>query len=177
VRIPRRFFEESKWKEADDICRQPNYVPPKRPYSFLAMLDDILCFAADHMVDNGRLSMWMPTANEDLPELKIPLNPHLELTSTGVQEFNKCRFSTRSLGGTDGSSCSGSRRLLTYRRIPDSQVQASKEKKESYASRASANELNPFRKKVEYPVHRLDFYDEAWADSTVVLRGIPISCW
>ena len=74
-------------------CRQPNYIPPKRPYSFLAMLDDILIFAADHLVDNGRLSMWMPTANEDLQVLKVPSNPYLELTSTCIQEFNKCRCS------------------------------------------------------------------------------------
>lgn len=41
---------------------QQDYVPPKRPYSFLRMLDDVLDFSATRLVDNGRLCMWMPVA-------------------------------------------------------------------------------------------------------------------
>lgn len=70
--------------------RQDDYVPPKRPYSFLAMLDDILQFAADHLVPGGRLCFWMPTANEDFSQLDIPTHPELEIVSVCVQEFNKC---------------------------------------------------------------------------------------
>lgn len=70
--------------------RQDGYIPPKRPYSFLAMLEDILQFAADHLVPGGRLCFWMPTANEDFSQLDIPTHPELEIVSVCMQEFNKC---------------------------------------------------------------------------------------
>lgn len=70
--------------------RQDGYIPPKRPYSFLAMLEDILQFAADHLIPGGRLCFWMPTANEDFSQLDIPTHPELEIVSVCVQEFNKC---------------------------------------------------------------------------------------
>jgi tRNA (guanine10-N2)-methyltransferase len=69
------------------------YVAPKKPYSFEAMLDDILAFAASTLVDNGRLSMWMPTANEENVEIAIPGNRKLEIVSICVQPFNKCESS------------------------------------------------------------------------------------
>ena len=71
--------------------RKPGYVPPKRPYSFEALLDDILYFAAEILVDHGRVAMWMPTANDDDVELGIPLSPYLELSSVCVQRFNRCK--------------------------------------------------------------------------------------
>ena len=71
--------------------RQEGYVPPKRPYSFEAMLDDILAFAATSLVDDGMLSLWMPTANEEEIELGIPSNPYLQLESVCIQVFNKCK--------------------------------------------------------------------------------------
>ncbi|KAJ8101557.1 S-adenosyl-L-methionine-dependent methyltransferase [Lipomyces tetrasporus] len=80
---------------------QLDYIPPKKPYHFDALLDDLLFFAADHLVDNGRLCCWMPTANEDYGERDIPMHPNLKLISNCVQEFNKW-----------------SRRLLTYSRRP-----------------------------------------------------------
>jgi tRNA (guanine10-N2)-methyltransferase len=70
--------------------RSPNYVPPKKPYSFLVMLDDILVFAVDTLVDHGRLSFWMPTANDEDQEIPIPKHPYLELVAVSVQSFNKC---------------------------------------------------------------------------------------
>ncbi|PHH71455.1 hypothetical protein CDD82_6502 [Ophiocordyceps australis] len=69
----------------------PDFVPPKKPYSFMAMLDDILDFAADTLVDNGRLSFWMPTANDEEQEIPIPLHPCLQLVVVCVQVFNKCK--------------------------------------------------------------------------------------
>lgn len=54
------------------------------------MLQDILDFAVVMLVPNGRLSMWMPIANEDNVELTIPTSPGLELVSVCVQHFNKC---------------------------------------------------------------------------------------
>ena len=56
------------------------------------MLDDILDFAAVSLVDDGRLSLWMPTANDEQVELGIPMHPSLEIVSVGVQIFNKCEI-------------------------------------------------------------------------------------
>ncbi|RDA87465.1 hypothetical protein CP532_2827, partial [Ophiocordyceps camponoti-leonardi (nom. inval.)] len=70
---------------------RPDFVPPKKPYSFLAMLDDILAFAAATLVDHGRLSFWMPTANDEDQEIATPSHPRLELVVVCVQSFNKCK--------------------------------------------------------------------------------------
>ncbi|KAI5284978.1 hypothetical protein KEM54_000914 [Ascosphaera aggregata] len=102
------------------------YVPPKKPYSFDSMIDDILDFAAMTLVPDGRIAFWMPTANEDDVELEIPYNPNLELVSVCVQTFNKW-----------------SRRLLTYRRKQGSLIAVGRKKQ---SINASADELNPFRK-------------------------------
>lgn len=76
---------------------RPDYIPPKKPYHFDALLDDLLEFAARNLVDEGRLCCWMPTANEDYGQREIPAHSDLELISNCVQEFNRW-----------------SRRLLTY---------------------------------------------------------------
>lgn len=96
----------------DGVLRhtQPDYVPPKKPYSFEAMLADILDFSARSLVVGGRLCFWMPTANEgDMEEvvegtegvkrrLDIPGHERMRLESVCVQEFNKCEFLVR-VGG------------------------------------------------------------------------------
>ncbi|KAF2145596.1 uncharacterized protein K452DRAFT_295202 [Aplosporella prunicola CBS 121167] len=107
------------------------FIPPKKPYSFEAMLDDIMEFATDMLVDEGRLSMWMPTANDEDIELAIPTHPYLEIISVCIQPFNKW-----------------SRRLLTYRRIPDALVDktASWTKRE-FGNGVHADELNSFRRR------------------------------
>ncbi|KAG9248392.1 S-adenosyl-L-methionine-dependent methyltransferase [Calycina marina] len=108
----------------------PKFVPPKKPYSFLAMLDDILEFATTSLVDNGRLSFWMPTANDVDQEIKIPEHPSLEIIGVCTQEFNQW-----------------SRRLITYRRIPDAEVVASESRQPRVKETGvNANDLNPFRK-------------------------------
>ena len=76
--------------EIANLGRQDKYIPPKKPYSFEAMLDDLLEFAALSLVDDGRLSLWMPTANDEDVILGIPAHPYLELTSVCIQTFNKC---------------------------------------------------------------------------------------
>lgn len=76
--------------DTSDIGRQDKYIPPKKPYSFEAMLEDLLEFAALMLVDGGRLSLWMPTANDEDVVLGIPAHPCLELVSVCVQTFNKC---------------------------------------------------------------------------------------
>ncbi|KAJ3948540.1 uncharacterized protein N0V96_002795 [Colletotrichum fioriniae] len=67
-----------------------DFIAPKKPYSFLAMLDDILEFASETLVDGGRLSFWMPTANDEDQEIPTPQHPRLDIVVTCVQPFNKC---------------------------------------------------------------------------------------
>lgn len=56
------------------------------------MLIDILAFAAESLVDGARLSLWMPTANDDDGEqIDIPTHSALELVSVCIQPFNKCQ--------------------------------------------------------------------------------------
>ncbi|KAH8808345.1 S-adenosyl-L-methionine-dependent methyltransferase [Xylogone sp. PMI_703] len=120
-------------KEGEDKPHhlQDDYIPPKRPYGFLQMLDDILDFAALSLVDNGRLSFWMPTANDEDVELSVPQHPWLVVTSVCTQAFNKW-----------------SRRLITYRRLPDSEVDKDIiRERRTEESGVSADDLNPFRKK------------------------------
>lgn len=118
-------FRDGKAHHEED-----NYIPPKRPYSFLAMLDDILEFAVISLVDHGRLSFWMPTANDQDQEIKIPQHPCLQITSVCTQTFNRW-----------------SRRLITYRRIPDAEVVERDARTErAKENGVNADDLNPFRK-------------------------------
>lgn len=133
---------------------QPGYVPPKRPYSFVRMLDDILDFSSARLVDNGRLCMWMPVAGsadgvETQPEAQadsvyeyaIPRHPCMELVSVCQQDFNKW-----------------SRRLITYRRRLEAEID--KASQTEYQQRrallrqdpwsdltGTADDLNDFRKR------------------------------
>ncbi|PGH18553.1 hypothetical protein AJ79_00332 [Helicocarpus griseus UAMH5409] len=107
------------------------FIAPKKPYSFDAMLDDILEFAARTLVQDGRISLWMPTANEDDVELEIPSNPQLELLSVCVQPFGHW-----------------SRRLLTYRRLPEGQLSKSQPRRQKEQTNGvNADDLNAFRRK------------------------------
>ncbi|KAK2737168.1 hypothetical protein FQN57_000425 [Myotisia sp. PD_48] len=115
------------------IYTRDDFVHPKRPYSFEAMLDDILEFAARMLVSNGRISFWMPTANDDDVALEIPGNPHLELISVCIQPFNKW-----------------SRRLLTYRRLTEGETLTpsySPKQTRDPPKSGTADDLNPFRRK------------------------------
>ncbi|KAF1968644.1 tRNA guanosine-2'-O-methyltransferase [Bimuria novae-zelandiae CBS 107.79] len=120
-----RTTHQNRYKDA-------GYIPPKKPYSFTAIQDDILAFAAATLVENGRLSMWMPTANDEDIELVIPTHPCLDVVSVCVQPFNKW-----------------SRRLLTYRRKADSEIPAGalEMAKKEYEKGVRADELNNFRRK------------------------------
>lgn len=131
-----------------------HYIPPKKPYSFLRMLDDILDFSANVLVNNGRLCFWMPVAGQpdgrevddakEGEEFAIPRHPALELVSECTQEFNKW-----------------SRRLLTYRRLPDARVDEAELLTYNTARLAlqgegngllngTADDLNHFRRKVSF---------------------------
>ncbi|KAE8151861.1 SIR2-domain-containing protein [Aspergillus avenaceus] len=110
---------------------RPGYIPPKKPYGFNAMLNDILSFAARTLVTDGRLCMWMPTANDEDVELLVPMHPNLEVISVSVQPFNNW-----------------SRRLITYRRLPEGQVSdISKARQTDDSQGMSADDLNAFRRK------------------------------
>jgi tRNA (guanine10-N2)-methyltransferase len=123
---------DSERQSHQDQYKAPGYIPPKRPYSFTALLDDILAFAVATLVEDGRLSMWMPTANDEDIELVIPSHPCLKLESVCVQAFNKW-----------------SRRLLTYRRLRYSEVPegALESVKKEYEQGTRASDLNDFRRK------------------------------
>ncbi|KAK3905681.1 S-adenosyl-L-methionine-dependent methyltransferase [Staphylotrichum tortipilum] len=125
--------EKSPWviPKGKEMYKDPDFIPPRKPYGFLAMLDDILQFSAQTLVDHGRLSFWMPTANDENQEIPVPTHPYLEVVSVCTQIFNKW-----------------SRRLITYRRIPDKEVdkEAMKAREETKSVGKTADELNPFRK-------------------------------
>lgn len=111
----------------------PGFIAPKRPYSFDAMLRDILEFATRTLGDGGRLAFWMPVANDADEEFPIPMHAVLEIRHVCIQVFNKW-----------------SRRLLVYERIagePDEEGVngAGKTEKTSTAGR-KADELNQFRR-------------------------------
>jgi tRNA G10 N-methylase Trm11 len=90
LRLICKFGAISKSDDSDSFARREGYIHPKKSYSFDAMMDDILEFAALTLVDGGRLAMWMPSANEDNAEHEIPRHPTLELVAVSVQAFNKC---------------------------------------------------------------------------------------
>lgn len=100
---------------------QSDYVPPKKPYSFVRMLDDILDFSAIRLVDGGRLCMWMPVAGAkedpeatpegleepakeepEAEEYAIPQHPALALVAESKQHFNKCEYRILAIRGLTG---------------------------------------------------------------------------
>ncbi|KAH8894230.1 tRNA guanosine-2'-O-methyltransferase [Thozetella sp. PMI_491] len=125
--------EKNHWviPKGKEMYKQADFIPPKKPYSLFAILDDILEFAADTLVDHGRLSFWIPTANDEEQEVPTPTHPFLEVVAVSTQTFTKW-----------------SRRLITYQRLPNSQVDlaALKEKQTRQLTGKNADELNPFRK-------------------------------
>lgn len=83
--------KEIRYIDGEPAHLQDHYLPPKKPYGLEAMLDDILAFAAETLVEGGRLSLWMPTANDEgMGDLEIPRHTCLEMISVCVQAFNKC---------------------------------------------------------------------------------------
>lgn len=112
----------------------PGFIAPKRPYSFNAMLLDILDFAARTLVTGGRLAFWMPCANEvGEEEFPVPEDPRglVVLRHVCVQEFNRW-----------------SRRLLVYERV-DGEVEDDGTEKMRVNGRGGghhADDLNHFRR-------------------------------
>lgn len=89
-RDPERFKNTEKTVIDGELAHlRKDYIPPKKPYQFNTLLDDLLQFAADHLVEKGRLCFWMPTSATDYKETDIPLHPDLEYTANCEQKFNK----------------------------------------------------------------------------------------
>ncbi|KAF9887812.1 hypothetical protein FE257_009618 [Aspergillus nanangensis] len=110
---------------------RPDYIAPKKPYGFEAMLNDILAFACQTLVTHGRLAMWMPTSNDEDVDLLIPMHPNLQVISVSVQPFSNW-----------------SRRLIVYRRLPEGETSdISLARRKADAEGVNADELNAFRKK------------------------------
>ncbi|KAF4547519.1 RNA methylase-like protein [Elsinoe fawcettii] len=133
--------EEVKMKDGRVAHLAPGYIPPKRPYSFDAMLADILTFAANTLVNDGRLCMWVPVENAEdegnagAKDLGIPTHPCLKLWSVSTQEFTRW-----------------SRRLIVYIRKHDSDVNETDLKQYNAMRRdklekGTADELNEFRRR------------------------------
>lgn len=102
VKDPERFVgKEHATVDGELAHTRRDYIPPKKPFEFGKMMDALLAFAADRLVEGGRLAFWMPTANQDYTDAEIPLHEDLELRSNCVQDFNQW-----------------SRRLLCYVRRP-----------------------------------------------------------
>jgi hypothetical protein len=128
-----RCIHEDK-NHPDFSNRRKGYVAPKRPYSFDALLQDILHFAAEILVDGGRLALWMPTANDADVELLIPQSTYLKLLSVCVQRFNKW-----------------SRRLLVYARLPEVVTGPVVQRNGNTVDyRGTADSLNDFRRRVSF---------------------------
>ena len=113
------------------------------------MLEDLLEFSALMLVDGGRLSLWMPTANDEDIVLAIRAHPCLCLVSVCVQTFNKCTSLNMTVAYSANEPSKGSRRLLTYKRLPDAEVKGALSSRQREAAKGSnANDLNSFRKRV-----------------------------
>ncbi|KAJ5665969.1 uncharacterized protein N7477_008417 [Penicillium maclennaniae] len=110
---------------------RPGYIPPKRPYGFEALQRDILDFAVRSLVPGGRLTMWMPTTNDEAKEFPVPMHPNLEVIAVSVQHFGNW-----------------ARRLMTYRRLPEGEASdISKGRSNADQRGITADELNGFRRK------------------------------
>ena len=46
------------------------------------------------LVEDGRLGLWMPTANDEDIEMAVPEHEALAVVSICVQPFNKCKLAT-----------------------------------------------------------------------------------
>ncbi|KAG8626826.1 hypothetical protein KVT40_005771 [Elsinoe batatas] len=134
--------QEVKMKDGRVAHLAPGYIPPKRPYSFPALLSDILTFASNTLVDNGRLCIWIPvatTSDEANPttteDMGIPTHPCLRVWSVSTQEFSRW-----------------SRRLVVYARKPDNEVDDDQLKEYNSMrgkelEKGTADELNEFRRR------------------------------
>lgn len=82
---------------------RPDYIHPKRPITLDVLLTNLLEFAATRLKVGGRLSFWMPLANDD--PVSAPIHAKLRFVSSIPQSFNKWQ-----------------RWLLTYEKRPEGEL-------------------------------------------------------
>lgn len=112
-------------------------------------MNDILTFAVRTLVTDGRLCMWMPANSDEEIEISVPMHQNLEVLSTSVQPFNNCEHHLSSFESKCLTLSPGSRRLITYRRLPEGVLSdVSSKRQKGDASGVSADELNAFRRTV-----------------------------
>ena len=96
----------------------------------------------------------MPTANDEEIELGAPIHPYLDTISVCVQPFNKCKLLWgshvhRIIRKYSHILYPGSRRLLTYQRLPEHEIKdRSRPKLRTAIEGSKADDLNAFRKRV-----------------------------
>lgn len=83
------------------VHEREGYLPPKKPYELSDLADDLLDYAAETLVDDGRLVFWLPTVNEDYSPVDLPRRNDMQLLANSTQNFGRW-----------------SRRLLTYVKLP-----------------------------------------------------------
>ena len=145
----------------------PGYIAPKKPYALSRMLGDILAFAANTLVDDGRLAFWMPAASEEGGggggggggASGIPQHACLELLHCCVQPFNKWerrllvyrrrrREETTDGGQLLSSPASGGEALpIDDEDDNDARAVQTGERHSDGGMGTTANDLNPFRRR------------------------------
>lgn len=134
----------------------------------MTILNDLLSFAAAVLVPDGRLSFWMPTADDVEETLPIPTHGKLELIAVCVQPFGKCKYFFQ-FASESSLIPVGSRRLITYRKRHSESCPSSPQVSGTYEAMddtkavdaeglesltatmpagTQADDLNPFRKRV-----------------------------
>lgn len=74
------------------MFRNPNYVPPSRPYELVDLALDLVLLARYLLVPGGRLVFFLPTVHDDYDEVDIPAVEGMEELKWGngsVQSFGQ----------------------------------------------------------------------------------------
>ncbi|XP_049780749.1 tRNA (guanine(10)-N2)-methyltransferase homolog isoform X2 [Schistocerca cancellata] len=80
-----------------------SHIPSKVVYGLQQIYCDLLNFAANHLVIEGRLVCWIPVVRSEYSEEKLPTHPQLELIANSEQIL----------------SVYTSRRLLTFKKVAE----------------------------------------------------------
>lgn len=73
-------------------CRNPDYVPPSKPYELVDLTKDLVQLARYLLVPGGRLVFFLPTVHDEYDEVDIPSVEGMEEIKFGegsVQSFGR----------------------------------------------------------------------------------------
>ena len=90
------------------ILSQPDFIYLTVIYELSDVLNDLMCFSAEHLRPEGRLVFWLPTIRGT--DNGVPHHPHLRLIANSEQPFGQCNI----LYPWNQANPLGSRSLLTY---------------------------------------------------------------